>query len=235
MRAKISILFSIVLILLLPCTAYGTSFDLGIETEILPEEKKTELFATTEMRLITSEGNKHSIACFDVNENGMIAIGFDTQSRAKVYLYDSSGTFLYGYDFKCEGIYGIQFIGNNLAIFFVRGDYIEIYDTAGNGLDAQRVLDVKENQTWRSQLIDPLEKKVGEKTYILERDLGLTMRSYSRLVQLDEEGNRIVLYDVSGEHNIRIIVTGILFVGFVAIIIISLFRKLKERNDSSAS
>ena len=235
MKHKVALLLIAFFVLLFNCTAHVYGIDLGVETETLSQEKKETLFASSDIKLLTEEGIRRSVACFDVNEDGLVAIGFDVSPRPQVYLYDSNGQFLYGYEFECMGSYGIKLIGNNLAIYFVRSDYIEIYDAEGNGIDAMRVPNTEANRAWKSDMIDPVEIEVNGNTYSLERDIGLIMRSYSRLVRLDEQGNRTVLYDVSVRHNIGVVIGVILFVGFVSLLTVVLIRQQRDRQEKDDS
>ena len=228
-KIKRLLLFCIVILTFFDSKVYGSSYDLGIITEPVSEEQKESIISGTDISIITNGEIEEAIACFDVSERGTIAIGFDTQPRAKVYLYDANGNFLYGYEFNCEGSYGIEFVGDNLSIFFVRGDYIEIYNEKGENLGVWRVLNVEQNQTWRSNIINCTEKTVDENRYHLERDVGLTVRSYSRLIRTDVQGQQYVIYDVSAKHNFLVIAGGIVIVLFMTVVAIGVFRKLKTK------
>ena len=77
----------------------------GFTTEELSEEQKSLLIEATNLSLLQTEPQKRSIRCFDVNEEGMIAIGQDSspEENAEILVYNSHGEFLYGYVFYRGG------------------------------------------------------------------------------------------------------------------------------------
>lgn len=230
MKAKrVITLFAVILLLMLfTFNVNGVSFNSEIVTESVSEEERNSLVSGTDISLLNSGIARKSIACFDVNERGLIAIGFDAQPRPEIHIYDNEGTFLYGYSFNCNGSFGIEFVGDNIAIYFVRGEYIHIYDHTGTNLDVRRVLNVAQNESWVSNIIDPTLKTVGGDHYRLERDIGLSTRSYSRLVKTDGQGHQTVIYDVSAEHNFRFAVISIFVIAFVTMFIIQFSKKLRN-------
>lgn len=131
------------------------------------------------------------IKCFDVNEDGIFAIGY---SNNTIHLYDAYGSFQYGYRFKTDGTYGIALKGNNIVIFLGRSNIAVEIDPSGKCVDAEEVYFSKEIV---ANVINRTYKQIDNTSYYLERDIGIFNGDYARLVKVDENGNRNILYDVT--------------------------------------
>lgn len=201
----------------------------GFEVESLSEEDEVVTFANVKMTLLSTEVIGKPIACFDVSSNGLIAVGFDSDPKT-INVYDESGNFLYGYQFKCEGTYGISFEGDNLAVYFCRGELVQLYDSQGQGIRAYRVLRTQNNQEQEHALIYPMEKWVNNTHYSLERDFGILMRSYSRLVSRGQNIETII-YDVTPSYNILTIFGVVFFAVFFIFIIYKAFQQEIQKEE----
>ena len=180
-----------------------------------PSKMTPDGFANNiEMVLLNEETKKTSIACFDVNQDGMIALGFDSSPKKTVYIYDQTGRFQYGYEFYCSGCFAITFEDENLVVYFSRGQYVAVFDQYARCLSVTKV-----TNSQMTSLLYVSEKVTDSAHYQLERDIGWHKRAYSRLVVIDSDGARHILFDVSFVHNTKVIVQSIvtvLFVGMVA-------------------
>ena len=75
----------------------------GFATEDFTEEKKAQVMENIDITLFTTTPQKRGILCFDVNEQGMIAISMEHGLRKKeICVYSSQGEFLYGYAFRAN-------------------------------------------------------------------------------------------------------------------------------------
>lgn len=131
------------------------------------------------------------IFCYAVNENGWFAIGY---RQNMVHVYDEHGEFQYGFRFRVNGLYALDFKGDNLVIYLCRSDIAAEIDPAGNCVRAEKE-DFVDGPL--KDVFHPSSTKIGSITYSLERDIGIIDGAYSRLVATDEDGNRTVLYDVT--------------------------------------
>jgi hypothetical protein len=200
-RRLIMFLFLLVLTANLSLTASAVVMPIGLSAERVSDEKAQAYMSSTKPKVGYDEHTDLAVSCFAVSESGLIAVGFDTAPRS-VNIYRSDGTFIQRFDFHCDGSYGIAWEGSDLAIYFSRSDLVEMYTLDGQGIGAYKVLRTEENNKRTRELLYPKETTVGNITYQLERDVGLSLRSYSRLTATDIDGNVVVIYDSTGVHNI---------------------------------
>ena len=55
----------------------------GYTSESIPKDKQVEIAASIDVRLLKAEPKKLAIECFDVNENGLNAIGSEGNNTFK--------------------------------------------------------------------------------------------------------------------------------------------------------
>lgn len=144
-----------------------------------------------DISLFYQEGEKRLIKCFDVNEDGYYAICYNNNV---IHIYDSLGNFQYGYRFVTEGTYGIILKENSIILYLGRSGTIVEVDKAGKCIYAERV---SLSKNVLNDVLYRTSKTIGNIDYYLERDVGLFHGDYSRLVKVDEDGIRTILYDVT--------------------------------------
>ena len=131
------------------------------------------------------------IKCFDVNDSGYYAIGSNNNT---IQVFDSHGIFQYGYRFQNDGTYGIVLKENSIVIYLGRSNIAVEIDLTGECVSAETVYfskDIVDN------VMNRTSKQFETVSYYLERDIGAFHGDYSRLVKIDENEMRIVLYDVT--------------------------------------
>ena len=206
-------IFAVITIMLLLSTVVTPVFaeSTGFVTEPMTEEQLNTFYENVSISLLTEEPPKQSIDVFDVNENGLIAIGFSDfilKSNKTVCIYNTEGEFQYGYSFKCDGVYVIEFNGDNLNICYSRGSNIMTIDSVGKILSVARradddVNDYQNYDNWR--FLESTKRKVGDVEYILEKDAErLNNTLYPRLVTINENGEKNIIYDVTSSHYLGI-------------------------------
>ena len=170
------------------------------------------------------EETKPLIKCFDVNEDGWFALGFNNNT---IQIYDASGTFQYSYSFHTDGTYGLELNKNSVILYLARSHVAVELEKTGNSVSAEIV---PFSKTFANNVMDRTSKNVGNVQYLLERDIGIFDGYYSRFVSIDESGTHVVLYDttVRGYFSgfFQYILLSIFPIGFVAIIV----RKIKEED-----
>lgn len=109
------------------------------------------------------------------------------------------------------------------------------FDRSGQCVAFRRVPPTSSNNARIKEVLDPTRIECNGDVYTLERDLGISMRSYSRCVRTTPDGSRTVIYDVSAEHNVGVVLTigGMLL--FIAPIVIRVVKKHRKSGDSSLS
>ena len=198
----------------------------NFETSICSDDEKEAFIEHINLQPVCEDNNEMSIQCFDVHLNGNYALAFGKGSNCNVYVYDPNGVYLYGFRFDSLGAYGIQFRGDMLEIYFVRGDSIAVIDETASCIDVQKVLTTRQNLLNERKLLDCCSKELNGKTYVLERDLDIG-DSYSRFVVINKNGERTVLVDVSTDHTIQQI---LLIASLVVIFVITIIGAYHKRN-----
>ena len=193
-----------------------------VDPQDITGERRAEILENLDVKLLGQEIIERSICCFDVNEEGLIAVGLDeSRSRRRVQVYDAAGYYLYGYEFSCSGSFWVEFEGDNLTIYFVRGQLLATFTPEGQCVSVK---------TYRGSAGDALyvtQKVCGSKTYRMERDIGFHY-VFSRLTVTDADGAKITLYDETAIHNIRTLCVYASVVGFIAVWAYLVFVKPKR-------
>lgn len=215
---------SIRLVLLILSVVFLCSAYMDFDSDFLVEEKdpiKTEKFldstAITPLRKFPSA---HHISCFDVNEDGNIAIVFKGMSTVAVL--DNDGEFLYGFEIKTNGSLYVEWGTDCLNVIFVRGGTIVSLDEKGNILNigvvgtGNDLISVSTDTT----------RTVGNEVYRLSnRDMefiGFWSGGYSKIERYDKLNDETtIIYDVSDStiSKMTFIVLGVLvFMNLVSLI-----------------
>ena len=226
MRRVISCLLICMILVCRVCLIPANAASLGIVTESLSEAEKASFVDKLSLEAISNDENKSGVQCFDVSDDGTVAIATGSGNHCAVYVYDSQGTFQYGYRFSCDGDYGVVFCENMLSIFFLRGDTFAFFDSSGACIDVQKVTNPEQNPVYFKEILNRTEKKVAGRTYTLERDLNLG-DSYSRLVMTDEQGEITLQYDAGADHIVAQIIGIVAVILFFAFVITGLIKKRK--------
>lgn len=222
---KIITIILIILIFLSTGRIYTFAMDTGFKTDNMESEEQQTFLKNVDLNLITEQPPSYSVLCFDVNEDGLIALGSKALDKKIVSIYSSDGVFMYGYTFNCSGSYGIEWDENNLIIYFVRSDVAAMFDEKGSCLELKMIPITAENNSYWNYFVFSNKRIVGESEYRLKNDMGPFLNvfasSYSQLIKTDSDGSTTVIYDVSSD---QIIKTIIVFIGIVILITIVLIK-----------
>ena len=240
MRCMRYLLSTIMLLLLISAGIKASAMNTGFTTNPLTEEEKNTIMQNIDISPIEAEPVKGSIACFDVNDSEMIAIGQSKGEQKAVCIYSQDGSFLYGYAFSYSGAFGVEWDGNDINIYRVRSDLIITVDRAGNITDIARVEDTFENNLYGNHLLYSTERNTDHARYYIRNDMGvlnLFAFSYSQLVMEGPDGEEFIIYDVNEMQLARTIIGLIVVVAlFTAAIVIPIkiaLRQTQERNSKS--
>ncbi len=208
----------------------------GFLTEELSEEIKTTFVSNINISPLKEEPVKREVLCFDVNEQGMIAVGQKGSQKKEVCVYTPQGEYLYGYAFNCTQSFGVEWDEQYINIFFVRSDVIISLDLDGKVLDVKGLSNTVDNNTYRNSLLHSTKRIVGDTTYLIRNDMGIfnwIASSYSQIITVDAMGTECIIYDVNSmQLTNMIVIIGIVCVFvFIAIAVIAWrFIKLRRGN-----
>ena len=235
-RLFVLIVFLLVLVAnAIEVNAVGT----GFKTTPLQTQDKNRIISNIDISLINEEpSTKPSISCFDVNSDGLIAIGhLGADERKTVCVYSAEGVFQYGYTFKDSGDSMVEWDGKNLNIYFVRGSIIVSMSPTGEILDVADVMDTAENNAYLNHLLNSTRKTVGDNEYIIRNDMGMLFEifapSYSQIVVIDATGSESIIYDAGHGNIIAMILSFVVFFAGGLGTIIVVVRKAVRQSDKN--
>jgi hypothetical protein len=180
-----------------------------------------------DLSVFNTISSERTIQCFDVNEQGWFAIGYRGN---KINVYDQNGDFQYGYQFSCNGDYGITLLSENIIIYIVRGGTIAEFDPEGKLVSVEKAIFT---QDIMNNIICRTSKLIGSTTYSLERDIGFFSGDYSRLVSTQENGEREVLYDVTPLGYLFGIFHYLVLVAFPVLGFLAIHSAIKKEDESN--
>lgn len=225
----------LLLILLINGGIVALAMNTGFSTEALSEKDKDTFLTNVNISVLRYEPSKKTIECFDVNENGLIAIGCDSSDNKTIGVYSSDGVFQYGYKFKYNGSFGVEWDGDSIIVYFVRSDVAAAVNPEGKVENILGIQNTIENNSYWNHFVFSTKRKVGDIEYVLRNDMGVFnvfASSYSQLVVTNSNGEESVIYDVNATHllNIIVVFVGILLLGcLVAFGVVREFMKQKQR------
>ena len=210
----------------------------GFSTEILSEDRQNRILNNISIAVLDEEPAKDTISCFDVSDDGMIALGCSDLETKTIGIYTPDGVFQYGYKFNTGGKFGVEWDGNNIIIYFVRSDLAVSVNPTGDIEGILAIQNTMENNTYWHHSVFSNKRIVENTEYTLRNDMGffnIFASSYSQLVVTDANGDTNKIYDVNSSHFLRVIsiflgvliVTGI-YIFFIARYLLRLRRNTKK-------
>ena len=202
------------------------AMEIGFTTENMSEDDKENFISNVNITVLHSEPQKRGIKCFDVNDNGLIAIGTSNSEQKTISVYTADGDFQYGYTFHSSGSFGLEWDSDNLIIYWVRGGVAVCVNREGEIIDVAGIEDSVENNTYWNHSVFAKKRTVGEYTYVLKKD-GFIF-AYTQLAITNGDGKESVFYEVSSEQFAEWIV---IIIGIVVFIGIVVYRIVRELNN----
>lgn len=217
-------LFTLVFLLFLLLINEAAADDLhtGFSTEALPEKDRSTFLSNTDLHAVKEAPAQQGIQCFDVSENGMIAIGQNDRDGATLCVYSPDGAFQYGYSFHCKQSFGVEWDGERINICFVRSDVIMAVNREGEVLDIARIQNTIDNNTYWNHMLGSTERVSGDTKYSIRNDMGILnvlAPSYSQLIATKATGEETILYDVNSAQFAKICTVCILAIAFILLAI----------------
>ena len=210
-----------------------SAMNTGFSTESLIEEDTNTFLSNVNISVLTEEPQKKTIKVFDINDDGRVAIGYNTSGRKSIGVYTSDGTFQYAYEFNCSGDFGVEWDNDSLIIYFVRSNIAIAVDSEGEIKSALRIQDTLENNYYWRNSVFITERIHGDTKYTLENDMGLLnvfASSYSQLVVTKNNGEKMIFYDVNNSELLRMLAKFIAIIVFVCIIIFIVLRQFSKKS-----
>lgn len=210
----------------------------GFVTEEMSIDERERVLTNINLSLSNVEFSKKAIVCFDVNEQGLVAIGTEEGEHKTVCIYSDTGNFQYGYRFETSGSFGVELNDEVLNIYFVRGDIIVSIDSRGEIQNVSRICDTSENNTYWNKFVRATHRDIGNYQYVLKNDvgiLGIFASSYSQLYRIDENGNQLLIYDANTIQFFNMLISfwGILL--FISIVVVAIIKELKKLQKENAN
>jgi hypothetical protein len=172
--------------------------------------------------------------CFDVNDNGLIAVGRGNEIiGCSVCVYSADGEFQYGFSFNCYGSFGVEMNDNSVVLCLVRDSLVIEVDSKGEVLNVLEIQNVSDNYDYWNDILYTDKIVIGDTTYILKNDNGILNAfafSFSQLISKTANGEVNIIYQA---EPVQITDTGPFIVIFIAIFVCAIlgvvwqFVKLK--------
>lgn len=207
----------------------------GFKTNPLPIEEKKAFVSNSNIQILYEEPDKKTILCFDVNSNGLIAIGQKTTGKKTICVYSTDGVFQYGYTFNCSGDFGIEWDEENLNVYFIRSDVLVSVNPSGAILGAFEVENTIDNNSYVNRFLNSTKRTNGKAEYYIDNDLGilnLFAFSYSQVIVKDANGNENIIYDVGTMQFLNIVLT--IFFACISVFVIVVLIALQLKHSTGA-
>lgn len=202
----------------------------GFATEAMDSTSEQTFSTNINLSLINDEIKKSPIVCFDVNDyNSLIAIGSENSEQKTICVYTLDGKFVYGYQFRCSGDFGIEWDKDDLMIYFVRSEVAALFNAAGEMKEIAKIQKTTENNNYWNHSVFSTERNIGDNQYIIKNDMGLFnlfAMSYSQLIQIDKYGTTTIIYDAGSTQITKIILVFLFILIFLSIVILVIVRQI---------
>lgn len=222
-RRGMFLLTAMLLLVILTGMQEINAMNTGFSIEEMTESERNEIKANVRIIKSTAAPPKRRVQCFDVNEEGMLAIGQQGAQNKEICIYAPDGSYLYGYSFNCTQSFAVEWGDECINIYLVRSDVLLSLDANGNILEINKVQDTISNNHYRNYLLHEHTRTVGENRYELSNDawiFDMLAMSYSQIVSKDAFGTERIVYDVSLHHSLKIV--SIFAVIFVLVLVVAL-------------
>lgn len=208
---------------------YASTADYGFKTSELSADEIKQIWQSIDVRsladLLSLNDIESSIVSFDVSDDGEILLGFEGNKFAVV---DGTGV-VNLYEFTNDGIFYVQWNGDNILLLLVRGSIVIEINSDGHLVN---MIKADESSSENNSIWNYLSRRKcirqGEYSYCIRNDMGLFnffTSSYSQLIKTDSNGNTTVIYDISDTIIAKMIILLFCAVVLVAVIVKSVVMK----------
>ena len=233
-----NVFMTLMVLLLISCNCLTTyAINSGFDLEPVSNERKLQIQNNIDISVFEQEVSGNTIECFDVNDDGMIALGTNKSSQKFISIYNSQGVFQYGYQFDCSGSFGIEWDSNNIIIYFVRSDIACSVNPVG---EIQEILEIKntsDNNSYWNNKVFSATRTLGNVEYKIQNDFGILnifSTSYSQLVIQDFNGQTKTIYDVNSQQLYKLIFEIVCILLFVPICFFTLRKSFRKKTGDGS-
>lgn len=220
------ILAAVLLAVFLQCNTVSSKDTVNkLEMAAYPDDKIQSYVRELSLRLLSEAPPPSSLCCFDICEDGRVAVGFQNK---KIAVFSPEGTFLYGFSFDASGSFSLIWNDGNICIYFMRSDILATFDAEGTCVDFAKLIQSYNNQEIIRSEIDVTKRQVGDIQYSLENDLPISIGA-ARLVAQYADGTKKVIYDATSAHNTATMLGSLALIAFFIGIILYLLQKYRKR------
>ena len=117
---------------------------------------------------LDQEPRRLGLLGFAVRQDGAFAVAqedLSTEREKIVAVYDADGAFSYAVAFSAPGSYGVDFDGDALRLWFVRGDCAVTVTPDGQVVRVQNAQDFAAIDAFWNEVLNATEQKVGDQIY----------------------------------------------------------------------
>ena len=207
-----------------------------------PLLEDTNDFSETEQSLsiavLTQEPRRRGFISFAVRADGAFAVAQEnnTDEREKlVAVYDAGGVFMYAVCFRAPGAYGVDFDGDALRLWLVRGNCAVTVDEHGYVIRVQCAQDANAFAAYWAEELSASEHTTGGAVYRGE-DAGWFAQTFAHdhgRLTLTQNGNAQVLYQAEQRPLFpaygSFIVIMILLTAVMTLVVLVLHKRRKKR------
>ena len=120
------------------------SFGIGIFNRKMSSDEQKNTISHLRIEQTDKELRNNALLCFDVSNNGYVAIGSESLPKKNISVYDEKGSFIYGYNFKSDGSFGVGWKNDFLVIYLVRENAAITINNNGDVLLCEEIKDTAE-------------------------------------------------------------------------------------------
>lgn len=231
MKKIFSIFLTIIIILFAVQVCSASALNSGFSTEKMSSDEQKNIISNLRIERTDKEPKNIALLCFDVSNNGYVAIGSESLPKKNISVYDEKGSFIYGYNFKSDGSFGVGWKNDFLVIYLVRENAAITINNNGDVLLCEEIKDTAENSSYWNNEIFSAERTRNNTRYTMKNKsklLNIFATSYSVLERTDESGVSTV-YDNSSNYEIKLIAECLGIIVIIIIAIVCLTKQFKKR------
>ncbi len=212
----------------------------GLVMTPYPQERADNFLRNVQLAVLYIEPKRRAIDCFDVSDDGLVALGCSDSRNKTVCIYTRDGVFQYGYSFFSSGSYAVEFEQDHLNIYFVRSDLAVSVMPSGEVLAVREIVMNTESSQYWDDVVSSKKRQVGDTKYELCSDLGPfgIFSADTQLVIREADGEEHIWYDVNKTHLVKMIHVTSAASAFVTLVVVSLSvqnkKKWRERREIHA-
>lgn len=198
------------------------------QTNKVSEDEANSFLQKISFSVSNTERTGSAFSSFAVSEEGKIALCINGDSAA-INVYNSDGTFLYGFHFQNGySSLAVFFEGETLSIIWGKNGYIGSFAPDGKCINFEKDAQTQNNaHAYQKHRYRPTSGSAGDKQYTVER-IGLSP-DYTQFCLEDISGNKTVIYKAERESYTSLITTCV-FVIIPSLFILYAVRQQKNED-----